>query len=141
MRYTVDEYATGTEDITTDEVIETVETTDETTVADETVAADEVTSSGRRGRPRPDTVIERDNGVYNIVAASDEPMTRRQIAEITGLKESHVYLSLLRLRNNGRLQFKRANGGHFWSLAIVDPEIAVAPEVIEEIVDEAAATE
>lgn len=119
---------------------EEVMTTENVVVIDDTASVDENTStteSNRRGRPRPDAVIERDNGVFDIVAASDEPMTRKQIAEITGIKESHVYLSLLRLRNDGRLQFKRANGGHFWSLAVDVPEVAVETHAVDEIVDEA----
>lgn len=68
--------------------------------------------AGKRGRPRPDEVIQRDEAVLAAVTGS---MSRKQIAEITQIKESLVYLSLLRLRNAGKLTHERSGVGHVWA--------------------------
>lgn len=81
--------------------------------APETSDTDKTADSGRRGRPRPDEVVSRDELVFDAVGS--DKLTRKQVAELTGIKESHVYLSLLRLRNAGRLRLQRAAGGHMWS--------------------------
>lgn len=87
----------------------------------ETVETVEDAEQGaKRGRPRPEEVVQRDEQVYEAVVGS---LTRKQVAEATGIKESHVYLSLLRLRNAGRLQHERTGTGHTWSRV---PEDAVA---------------
>jgi hypothetical protein len=100
------------ETITIDESAETPEGTD---------VAESGSASGRRGRPRPDEVIKRDEHVLSAIIG---PMTRKQIAEATGYTESHTYLSLLRLRNAGRVQHERNAAGHVW-FHIIDAEPAV----------------
>lgn len=66
----------------------------------------------RRGRPRPEHTIERDDAVY---AALETPMTRAQLAEATSFPKNEVYLSLYRLRAAGRIERARDGGNHVWS--------------------------
>lgn len=87
----------------------------------------ETPDAGRRGRPRPGEVIERDQRVLEaMIAAGAEmttaEMTRKAIAELTELKESHVYLSLIRLRNAGQVTLRRTGGKHLWSVATAESE-------------------
>lgn len=56
----------------------------------------------RRGRPRPQDTIERDKQVYAKLL--EGPATREQLAESLGAPPTHVYLSLYRLRRDGRAQ-------------------------------------
>lgn len=119
--------------------------TEEVVVASEVTTsgeAGETTESSRRGRPRPDDVVARDNKVFEIVKNGAAPMTRKQVAEAAGEKESHVYLSLLRLRHAGKLQLKRTSDGHFWSLVsdTVDAAAAAA-ETVDEVIDESTVVE
>jgi predicted Rossmann fold nucleotide-binding protein DprA/Smf involved in DNA uptake len=55
-----------------------------------------------RGRPRPDDVVARDEAVFEYVTS--EPISTQDIAEATEIQRSHVYLSLYRLRDTGRVQ-------------------------------------
>jgi hypothetical protein len=48
-----------------------------------------------RGRPRPDTTIERDEKV--LAAITEAPGTRKQLVERLGMAGNEVYLSLYRL--------------------------------------------
>lgn len=72
---------------------------------------DEVTTP-RRGRPRSQDVIARDEQVF---AALETPKTRAQLAEELGVEFSKVFLSLFRLRNDGRIARSRQDGKHVWS--------------------------
>ncbi len=67
-----------------------------------------------RGRPRPTVTIERDEAVF---AALDEPRTKEQLAELTGLEPKQAYLSLWRLQRDGRVVRTRADGAHVWTRA------------------------
>jgi site-specific DNA-cytosine methylase len=85
----------------------------------EATEATEAASGRGRGRPRPETTIERDNKVLSFV--TDEPQTREDLAakltEATGteVKPGLVYLSLYRLRRAGAVQSARVNGKHSWT--------------------------
>jgi len=81
-------------------------------VAAEQAAADEAKSS-RRGRPRPQDVITRDEAVLNVLVKSRAPMTREQLATELGAQPSHVYLSLYRLRRDGHVV---RDQHHHWAL-------------------------
>src|SRR5690606_11902663 len=93
----------------------------------ETAETKQPAETVRRGRPRPDEVVQRDEKVFEALTA---PMTRKQVAESTGITESHAYLSLLRLRNSGRITHERTGAGHVWARAVEAPaaESAVAAE-------------
>lgn len=91
---------------------EIVETPEGTEVPEAVVVADDSVPAARRGRPRPDAVIQRDNTVFDAIIG---PMTRKQVAERVGIPESHAYLSLLRLRNDGRVRLERTGTGYAWS--------------------------
>lgn len=68
--------------------------------------------ANRRGRPRPDVTIQRDEQVFELLA---EPLTRGQLVERTGLKPTQVYLALYRLRKADRVQKSRSGANHVWS--------------------------
>lgn len=66
----------------------------------------------RRGRPRPQETRDRDEAVFEKLV---EPMTREALVEATGTAPKLVYLSLYRLRRDGRVARTRENGAHLWS--------------------------
>lgn len=66
----------------------------------------------RRGRPRPDTTIARDEQVLAAIGAGSP--TRAQLAETTGLEPKAIYLSLYRLRVQGRVERVRDGSDHVW---------------------------
>lgn len=72
----------------------------------------------RRGRPRPVTVIERDEQVFNALTS---PMTRDQLADASGVPKEKVYLSMFRLRDAGRIKRERQGGAHIWSRVDATP--------------------
>lgn len=55
-----------------------------------------------RGRPRPIESIERDEKILKLLKGKT-PMTRNQIADKLDLRRGLVYLSLDRLRKEGRI--------------------------------------
>lgn len=57
-------------------------------------------AESRRGRPRPQDTIKRDESVLQVLKDKG-PMTRDEAATALGVKSSHVYLSLIRLRRDG----------------------------------------
>ncbi len=59
-----------------------------------------------RGRPRPRSVVARDQRVLELLAA--RPRTRAEIVAALGYQKQHVYLSLRRLALAGRVA--RASG-------------------------------
>lgn len=67
----------------------------------------------RRGRPRPDSTIQRDEQV--LAAIGTEGKTREDLATETGLTKSEVYLSLHRLRKQGKVERTRDGGKHVWA--------------------------
>jgi site-specific DNA-cytosine methylase len=82
------------------------------TTAKKTVA--KKTTPARRGRPRPDDVIKRDEQIFN--ALTDEGMTRPEVAAaVPDVEESLIYISLYRLRRDGRADRVHVAGrGHVW---------------------------
>jgi predicted transcriptional regulator len=56
----------------------------------------------RRGRPRPQDTLNRDDQVHQLL--SKGPLTKTQIAEKLGIESSHAYLSLFRLQREGRVE-------------------------------------
>lgn len=60
-------------------------------------------ASRRRGRPRSQETIKRDDEVARVLAERG-PLTRADVAAELNLPSSLVYLSLWRLRNDGRVE-------------------------------------
>jgi predicted transcriptional regulator len=70
--------------------------------------------SARRGRPRPQGTIDRDEQVLQLLQKG--PLTRTEIAEKLGIESGAAYLSLFRLHKTGRVA-KVAKGegtGNSW---------------------------
>jgi hypothetical protein len=83
-----------------------------------------VAAAPRRGRPRPESTLKRDEQVFALVNGD---VTRKQIAaQLADTKESQVYLSLLRLRAAGRVEHVRENGVHVWRRAGATPAAPTA---------------
>lgn len=70
------------------------------------------TTTARRGRPRPEDTIARDQQVLEALA---EPKSREDLVAATGLTANQVYLSLWRLRKEGKAQRDRQGAKHVWS--------------------------
>lgn len=83
--------------------------------------ADDKPKSGR-GRPKSAEVKERDERVYDAIAAG--PKTRAELEEELGLTGNDAYMSLFRLRTDGRIQRKRVGGNHVWGVVPTDAENA-----------------
>lgn len=67
-----------------------------------------------RGRPRPSEAIQRDK--YILFLLKKESLTRNQLCELTGLDTSIVYLSLSRLRRQGKTRLEEgAAGRRLWT--------------------------
>lgn len=86
------------------------------------------TEKTRRGRPRPQATIDRDNSVYDVLT---RPMTRADLVTATGLKDSEVYLSLHRLRVSGRVARGSGGNARIWSRVETDG-MATADDVTSE---------
>lgn len=85
----------------------------------ETPAAQSEETGARRGRPRPDNTVQRDEQVFEQLG---EPRTRGQLVELTQLDARAVYLSLHRLRTAGRIQRTRDGANHVWSRVVSPAE-------------------
>lgn len=64
----------------------------------------------RRGRPRPQDVIARDEHVYQLIR--QRPRSRVELVALTHLKGDHVYLVLRRLNLAGRIERVPGGPGH-----------------------------
>lgn len=76
-----------------------------------------------RGRPRPPETIERDRRILALLNENGA-LTRNDLAELLGEEKVKVYLSLTRLRNDGRVRTCAANGQRgymLWSTAVDRP--------------------
>jgi len=82
------------------------------------------TDTTTRGRPRPDSTIERDEKV--LAAIVEAPGTRKALVERTGLAGNEVYLSLYRLSRANPPKIKKV-GSTWQSVDYVAPE-SPAPE-------------
>jgi predicted Rossmann fold nucleotide-binding protein DprA/Smf involved in DNA uptake len=83
--------------------------TEEEKEAKAAAKATETEETKQRGRPRPDEVIARDDAVLNAV--TDEPKSTQDLVEATSLARNLVYLSLFRLRRDGRVQRAKDEAG------------------------------
>lgn len=74
-----------------------------------------------RGRPRPDETVGRDDRIFSLLEGRG-PLTRNEIAEITGLSPSLTYLSLARLKKDERIRPCLKDGGEIvWSTGVGSP--------------------
>jgi hypothetical protein len=67
-----------------------------------------------RGRPRPDSTIARDDQVYDFLHRSG-PSGRSAMSQAFGVNQNIIYLSLVRLRRDGRVTKVRDGKYHLWS--------------------------
>lgn len=65
------------------------------------------TTTPKRGRPRPQEVIDRDEDVYDAI--EEDGSTCEEIADAIGVEPNLVYLSLFRLRRDGWVERARSN--------------------------------
>lgn len=66
-----------------------------------------------RGRPRPAEVQERDDRVLGVVT-QNPGRTRNELEEELSLSSNEVYMSLYRLRTQGKIERRREGGDHKW---------------------------
>lgn len=90
----------------------------------ETNEAEAATKSERRGRPRSQETIDRDNLVYTKISEFEAAPTKEQLVEATGLEGSKVYLSLYRLQRDGYVERKRDGGKHVWVVKAAEAQPA-----------------
>jgi DNA-binding transcriptional ArsR family regulator len=73
----------------------------------------------KRGRPRPQDTVARDEAVAQLVREKG-PLSRTQIAEQMGITPSIAYMSLFRLRRDGYVRRAAGAGGdaksHTWEI-------------------------
>jgi predicted Rossmann fold nucleotide-binding protein DprA/Smf involved in DNA uptake len=80
-------------------------------------AQEDVRTPARRGRPRAQETINRDDAV--LKALGDGPQTKEQLVQKLGLKDTHVYLSLWRLRRDGKVEkVSDPDTRHLWRLVV-----------------------
>lgn len=76
-----------------------------------------------RGRPRPEETIRRDERVLSLLKT--QPMSRNRIWEKLSLEEplspSQVWLSLDRLRREGKVKLCQGIGERVWSCDVDKP--------------------
>lgn len=70
------------------------------------------TDDGRKGRPRPNETVERDQRVFDALA--EQGLTREAISNKLGITSNLVYLSLWRLRRDERVERVRHEGANVW---------------------------
>ncbi len=80
----------------------------------------ETTTQRKRGRPRPVAAIRRDADIFRRLEA--QPMTRNELVNQTGLSNSIVYLSLDRLRKQGRVKLCQGQAAErLWTVRVDSP--------------------
>lgn len=93
----------------------------------------------KRGRPRTQVVIDRDELIFQAVAGSDRAVTKYEIAQGTGVPALQVYQSLRRLSLANRLsRVYIISKQHYWSdrsfdkpiIEPVDEQPALIPAAI-----------
>lgn len=84
----------------------------------------EGTETKRSGRPRPGVTQVRDVATFALL---EEPKTRNEVAEAGGLTIAEAYLSLHRLRKDGKVEQFRADGKSQWR-RVEGAEAPAAPE-------------
>lgn len=55
----------------------------------------------RRGRPRPEETVRRDETILQLLKDHPDGLSRNDLAELMNLNTSKTWLSLNRLRNDG----------------------------------------
>lgn len=83
-------------------------------------------SKSGRGRPRPDTTVQRDSAALtHFQSASSAGLTREELAEKLGVSSSEAYLAIYRLsrQNPPRVRKQRRDGKVRW----VDVDAPEAP--------------
>jgi predicted Rossmann fold nucleotide-binding protein DprA/Smf involved in DNA uptake len=101
----------------------------ETPVAETPETAEAPATTARRGRPRPQATIERDMGVLEKIA--DSGSTREELVQSTGLAAPQVYLSLYRLRQDGKVERNREGSSHKWVRKSADSAGVAESEIPE----------
>lgn len=74
-----------------------------------------------RGRPRPTEVKERDDKILAEIAGH-EGNTRAALEEALGMTQNEVYMSLFRLRTEGKIEKRRIDGKHCWFVTTTDAD-------------------
>lgn len=75
----------------------------------------------RRGRPRPEDTIKRDQKIVDLLA-EDGPLTRNTISDRLGISHTLAYLALDRLRKNNRVKrCLQQDGSSVWSTEVEAP--------------------
>lgn len=75
----------------------------------------------RRGRPRTEDAIARDEGIYRMLLESG-PYTRNEVADHLALSKSLTYLALKRLQKAGRVKRCLTEGGDsVWTVEVNSP--------------------
>lgn len=72
-----------------------------------------------RGRPRPQSTIDRDRRVYEMLKR--KPLSRNEIADRTGFERSLVALSLRRLREEKKVRLCLDGKEKVWTAGVGDP--------------------
>lgn len=67
-----------------------------------------------RGRPRPVDTVERDERVYEALSG-EQPRGRQELADEFGTSLNIIYMSLTRLRKQGRVHIVRSGKYHLWT--------------------------
>lgn len=75
----------------------------------ETVESQAQDAGGRRGRPRPQETLERDNQVKTQLASG--PKTTQELAEALGIETGIAYLCIYRLKRAGEVEKVQAESG------------------------------
>lgn len=86
--------------VTDEGELPTGEVTEQPGVEPGTPAQTETTTGGRRGRPRSQTAMDRDQRVLDTLT-NEVHLTRNEIAEKVGFTGGLTYLSLYRLKRDG----------------------------------------
>lgn len=71
----------------------------------------------RRGRPRPQETIQRDDQLVQVLQKSGESMTKYELAKVLRVSPSIVYLALRRLKADGRVRHVSIGKRHSWKSA------------------------
>lgn len=86
----------------------------------------ETTDEAKRGRPRPEATLQRDEQVYNFISASEMAPTRDAVATGLDIPAKLVYMSLYRLSHEGKIERIHADGAHRWRVALTELEAVAA---------------
>lgn len=77
-------------------------------------------AEAKRGRPRPQDTIQRDQDVLANFPADGSGITKVALAEATGMPGNQLYLSLYRLQRDKAIERVREGGAHTWKRVPAD---------------------